>query len=102
MTREKRASQRIETNEPGQISWQDTSGNTSVERIVLVNLADKGAMIEMSRKLDLRLTVQLQVLSRRIDGSASVRYCRQKGLRYRIGLELFDSINAKPKVQRWT
>ncbi|GEM_PF-1223296 len=102
MATEKRRSQRIEVNDPGSISWQTESGDSMTDRIVLTNLGDNGAMIEMSRKLSLRQFVQLKVPAWQIDGSASVRYCRQKGLKYRIGLELSYSIAAKPKVQRWT
>ena len=102
MATEKRRSQRIELNEPGTIAWQSDDGNTLSERIKLVNLADSGAMIEMTTKLPLRLTVHLKVPAWEIDGSATVRYCRQKGLKYRTGLELFESIHAKPKRQRWT
>lgn len=102
MATEKRRSQRIEVNEPGSISWQTESGDSMTDKIVLTNLADNGAMIEMSRKLPMRQTVLIKVPAWEIDGSGSVRYCRQKGLKYRIGLELFHSIAAKPKVQRWT
>ena len=102
MATEKRRSQRIEVNHPGSISWQTESGDNMTDRVVLTNLADNGAMIEMSRKLQLRQSVQLKVPAWQIDGAASVRYCRQKGLKYRIGLELSYSILAKPKVQRWT
>lgn len=102
MPTEKRHSQRIEVNEHGTLSWQTEEGSTMAEKILLLNLADNGGMIEASRKLPLRQTVHLKVPSWQIDSSASVRYCRQKGLKYRIGLELFHSIAAKPKQQRWT
>jgi hypothetical protein len=102
MAKEKRRSQRIEINEPGTISWQAEDGNMLGEKIQMLNLGDDGAMIEMTRRLPMRQTVQFKVPSWEIDGSASVRYCRQRGLKYRIGLELFHAISVKPKVQRWT
>ena len=102
MATEKRRSHRIEVNDPGSISWQNESGENMTDRIMLTNLGDNGAMVEMSSKLSLRQSVQLRVPAWQIDGSASVRYCRQKGLKYQIGLELSFSIAAKPKVQRWT
>ncbi len=102
MATEKRRSQRIDIHEPGTISWQNEAGVTMGEKVVVINIGDAGAMVEMSRKLPIRQTVQLKVPSWEIDGSASVRNCVQKGIKYRVGLELFYSINAKPKVQRWT
>jgi len=84
------------------MSWDDEHGTTLSERIKLLNLADHGAMVESMHKLPLRLVVRLKVESWQIDGSATVRYCRQKGSKYRIGLELSYSIAAKPKQRRWT
>jgi hypothetical protein len=102
MATEKRRSQRIEVNDTGSILWQTESGASMAEKIVVTNLADYGVMIETARNLPVRQRVQIKVPAREIDGSASVRHCRQKGLKYRIGLELSYSISAKPKVQRWT
>lgn len=102
MANEKRRSERIDINVPGSISWQTETGMMMSEKVLVLNIGDSGAMIEMSRKLAGRQTVQLKVPAWKIDGSASVRNCVQKGIKYRIGLELFYSIAAKPKVQRWT
>ena len=102
MRSEKRKSERVELSEPGTVSWQTPDGDTVGERVLLVNLSDNGVLIEMTRQLELRQIVQLKIPSWQIDGSASVRYCRQKGLKYRIGLELFYPLEAKPKSQRWT
>ena len=102
MRSEKRNSERIDLKAPGTLSWQTPDGTSLSERILLLNLADKGILIEMSHKLELRQTVQVKIESRKIDGSASVRYCIQKGMKYRVGLEMFYQIEAKPKVQRWT
>lgn len=102
MATEKRTSQRIEVNEPGTITWQNESGDTQGEKVILLNLADNGGMLETSTKLPLRLILQLKVPSWQIDSSASVRYCRQRGTKYRIGVEMSQSIAAKPKQRRWT
>lgn len=102
MPSEKRSSQRIEVNEPGIISWESESGDTLSERVLLLNLADNGGMLEMTTKLPLRLRVQIKVPSWHIDTSASVRYCRQLGQKYRVGVEMSQSIAAKPKPRRWT
>ena len=89
-------------SEQGTLSWQTPDGDTFGERVLLMNLSDNGVLVEMSRQLELRQTVQLKIPSWQIDGSASVRYRRQKGQKYRIGLELFYPIEAQPKMQRWT
>ncbi len=102
MRSEKRKSERVELSEQGTVFWQTSDGDTFGEKVLLLNLSDNGVLIEMSHKLELRQTVQLKIPSRQIDGSASVRYCRQKGQKYRSGLELFYPIEAKPKKQRWT
>lgn len=102
MKSEKRKSERVELKERGTISWQTPDGAMLGERILLLNLGDKGMLIEMSHKLELRQTVQVKIESRKIDGSASIRYRIQKGMKYRVGLEMFDPIESKPKVQRWT
>lgn len=99
---EKRKSERVEVSEQGTVSWRTSNGDTFGERVLLLNLSDNGVLIEMSHQLESRQTVQLKIPSQRIDGSASVRYCKQKGQKYRIGLELFYPIEAKPKAQRWT
>ena len=102
MRSEKRKSERVELSEQGTVSWQTSDGDTFDEKVLLLNLSDNGVLIEMSRQLELRQIVQLKIPSWQIDGSASVRYCEQKGRKYRIGLELFYPIEAKPKSQRWT
>lgn len=102
MATEKRKSQRIEVNEPCSISWQSETGDTFAEKGVMLNLADNGGLLETSTKLPLRLVVQLKVPGWQIDSSASVRYCRQRGTKYRIGVEMSQSIAAKPNKRRWT
>jgi hypothetical protein len=102
MATEKRRYQRIEVNEPGSISWQTEEGATMSDKIVMLNLAENGAMIEMTRKLPYRQAVLVKVPAWEIDSSATVRYVRQRGLKYRVGLELFHTINEKPNRNRWT
>ncbi len=102
MRSEKRKSERVELKESGSVSWQTPDGASLSERILLLNLADNGMLIEMAHKLEMRQTVQVRIPSWQIDGSASVRYCIQKGMKYRVGLEMFYQIEAKPKAQRWT
>ncbi len=102
MRSEKRKSERVELSEQGTVSWQTSDGDTFGERVLLVNLSGNGVLIQMSHKLEFRQTVQLKIPSWQIDGSASVRYCIQRGMKYRVGLELFYPIEAKPKKQRWT
>ena len=102
MSKEKRDSERIAVNEPGLLAWQDEQGNTLAERIVMLNVSNYGAMIEANRNHPIRLSVQLKVPNRKIDSSATVRYCHQIGGKYRIGLQLSQSTASKPKQGRWT
>jgi len=102
MAKEKRRYQQIEVNEPGSVSWETEEGNTYSDKILLLNLAENGAILEMNHKLPYRQAVQVKVPSWEIDGSGTVRYVQQRGLKYRVGIELFHQINAKPNRNRWT
>ncbi|MEO5951871.1 MAG: PilZ domain-containing protein [Chloroflexia bacterium] len=102
MSKDKRKFERVDVNEPGVMAWQDEQGNTLAERVVMLNVSDHGAMVEALHNHPLRLSVQIKVPTRKIDSSATVRYCHQIGGKYRIGLELSQSTAAKPKQGRWT
>lgn len=102
MTVERRQSKREPVIEPGMIYWQNAEGMMLQTKLVLLNLSAKGVMLEIREKLPLRQLVTLKVPALQIDLSATVRYCRQQGTRYRIGLELFSTPAKNTKPPRWT
>lgn len=73
-----------------QVSWQTGSGETRTIRAKCTELSDQGARIECQGPIDVRTSVYLQAPAYGLMGNASVRYCRQSGLKHIVGL-LFSS-----------
>jgi len=82
-----------------QVSWQTGSGETRTIRAKCTELSDQGARIECPSPIDLRTSVYLHAPAYGLMGNASVRYCRQSGLKHIVGL-LFISVVSEAEQGR--
>ncbi|HTR38100.1 MAG TPA: PilZ domain-containing protein [Bryobacteraceae bacterium] len=82
---------------PVQLSWRDRNGNAQVSRGRLVDISEAGMRVEVPEPLEklIYLTVRADELG--IHGTASVRSCTRKGLKYVVGLEFSAGLQYKPK-----
>ena len=82
---------------PVQLTWKDANGNAQVSRGRLVDISEAGMRVELPEPLEklTYLTVRADGLG--IHGTASVRSCIRKGLKYVVGLEFSAGLHWKPK-----
>ncbi|HUA17320.1 MAG TPA: PilZ domain-containing protein [Bryobacteraceae bacterium] len=82
---------------PVQLTWKDANGNAQVSRGRLVDISEAGMRVELPEPLEklTYLTVRADGLG--IHGTASVRSCIRKGLKYVVGLEFSAGLQWKPK-----
>ncbi len=89
---------RTPRTDPVQLSWRDRNGNAQVSRGRLVDISEAGMRVEVPEPLEklTYLTVRADGLG--IHGTASVRSCTRKGLKYVVGLEFSGGLQYKPKA----
>jgi PilZ domain-containing protein len=89
---------RAEKSSPIQIIWKDRSG---VDRFVngrSVDVSPSGMRVEVSEPIDKQTYVTLQCTALALHGTASVRSCARKGMKYVVGLEFSAGLQWKPKA----
>lgn len=94
---ELRRHERSTKSAPVQLVWKDRQGVDNVMRGTIIDVSESGIRIEMAEPLEKQTYVTLQSTSLGLHGSASVRSCTRKGVKYVVGLELSGGLKWKPK-----
>jgi hypothetical protein len=92
-----RRHERAEQSSPVQIAWKDRSGADKYVSGRSVDISPSGMRVEVSEPIDKQTYLTLQCLALGLHGTASVRNCSRKGLKYVLGLEFSAGLQWKPK-----
>jgi PilZ domain len=90
---------RADQSAPLQLIWKDRQG---IDRFIngrIINVSESGIRVEVSEPLEKQTYVTLQAASLGLHGTASVRACTRKGMKYIVGLEFSGGLKWKPKGQ---
>jgi hypothetical protein len=82
-----RRHQRLLHEAPLEIVWTDSSGRDNFQRARAIEISESGMQIEMAYPIKERTYVTVRAEAVAVHGTASVRSCLCRGLKYRIGLE---------------
>src|ERR1700687_2685816 len=88
----RRSQQRIAINTHLFVSFQDRKGAQHRIRAHAVDLSKSGVLVQSDEPVPLGQVVYLQTPNFIAMGRASIRHCRQKGLKYVIGLYIPDPL----------
>ncbi len=83
---------------PVQIIWKNRQGVDGFLNGRIVDVSESGIRVEVSDPMEKQTYVTLQATSLGLHGSASVRTCTRKGMKYLVGLEFSAGLKWKPKV----
>jgi hypothetical protein len=83
---------------PVHVVWKDRQGVDNIARGTIIDVSESGIRVELPEPLEKQSYVTLQCTSLGLHGSASVRTCTRKGLKYVVGLELSGGLKWKPKA----
>lgn len=68
--------------------WQDANGRDCVAHGDCIDVSSHGLQMEISHPVTSRTVVYFRFQELHLTASATVRYCRQRGRFYRVGLEV--------------
>lgn len=68
------------------INWKDPGGASFGGMGRLVNRSPGGICVDLERQIPAGMLVQIESHDLRVAGLAVVRYCRPKGMNFRLGL----------------
>jgi hypothetical protein len=88
---------RAEKSSPIQLVWKDRTG---VDKYVMgrtLDISPSGMRIEISEAIEKQTYVTMQCAGLALHGTASVRSCTRKGMKYIVGLEFSAGLQWKPK-----
>ncbi len=94
-----RREDRDEKSSPVQLVWKDKTG---VDRYVngrSLDISPSGMRIEISEEIETRTYVTILCAGLAVQGSASVRSCTRRGMKFIVGLE-FSGFAWKPKSKQ--
>jgi|GEM_PF-1364913 len=81
-----RLKERALTQGKVRINWKDPGGASFGGMGRLVNRSPGGICVDLERQIPAGMLVQIESHDLRVVGLAVVRYCRPKGLNFRLGL----------------
>ena len=81
-----------------QLVWKTRQGLDGFLNGRIIDVSESGIRVEVSDPLEKQTYVTLQAASLGLHGSASVRTCARKGMKYVIGLEFSAGLKWKPKA----
>lgn len=82
---------------PIQLVWKSRQGVDGFLTGRIIDVSESGVRVEVSDPLEKQTYVTLQASSLGLHGSASVRSCTRKGMKYLVGLEFSAGMKWKPK-----
>jgi PilZ domain len=94
---ELRRHERAEKSSPIQIVWQDRTGADKFVNGKSLDISPSGMRVEVSEQIEKRTYVTVQCAALGVHGTASVRTCTRKGMKYILGLEFSAGLKWKPK-----
>ena len=80
-----------------QLVWKNRQGVDGFLTGRIVDVSESGVRVEVSDPLEKQTYVTLQAAGLGLHGSASVRTCTRKGMKYLVGLEFSAGLKWKPK-----
>ena len=89
---------RATESSPIQIAWKDRQG---VDRFLtgrVIDVSEAGLRVETAEPLEKQTYVTLQSAGLGLHGSASVRTCARRRMKYLVGLEFSAGLKWKPKT----
>ena len=89
---------RAAKSSPVQIVWKDRQGTDKFVQGRIVDVSESGIRVEITEPLEKQTYVTLQSPRLGLHGTASVRSCTRKGLKYAVGLEFSAGLQWKPKA----
>ena len=95
---ELRRHQRKEKSSPVQLVWKDRTGVDKFVSGRSLDVSPSGIRIEISEPIDTQTYVTMQCMALDLHGTASVRSCTRKGMKYIVGLEFSAGLQWKPKT----
>jgi hypothetical protein len=88
---------RSEKSAPLQLIWKDRQGLDRFINGAIIDISESGVRVEVREPLEKQTYVTLQSVSLGLHGSASVKSCARKGMKYVVGLEFSGGMKWKPK-----
>ena len=93
-----RRHQRTAKSTPVQIIWKDRQGQDRFVNGRILDVSESGLRVEVSDPIEKQTYVTLQSPGLGLHGTASVRTCARKGMKYLVGLEFSAGLKWKPKA----
>lgn len=88
---------RSDQSAPVQLVWKDRQEIDRFMNGLILDVSESGIRVELPDPLERQTYVTLRSASLGLHGTASVRSCVRKGMKYIVGLELSGGLKWKPK-----
>ena len=91
-----RRHQRVTCNTKGRAVWADPSGQDKWAIVRIFALSDSGVRMELPAPVEARSLISFSSDDMKLQGQATVRFCRRQGSRYVVGAEFVGGTSWKP------
>ncbi len=96
-----RRHQRIECNTRGRAMWSDRSGRDKWALVRIYDLSESGVRLELPEPVDARSVISFSSDDMKVQGQATVRFCRQQGTKYVVGAEFVGGTSWHPRKPKY-
>ena len=96
-----RRHERIECDTKGRAMWSDRFGRDKWAIVRIFDLSESGVRLELPEAVEARSVIQFSSDDMKVQGQATVRFCRHQGTKYVVGAEFVGGTAWKPRTPRY-
>lgn len=96
---QRRISERIPVGGRVRLFWEDETGRQHFSQAEARDISDTGLSITLRERVPKHTTIQVECLTNRVQGSATVRRCDQRGMDFIVGLEFIGGMRMQTKMR---
>jgi hypothetical protein len=96
-----RRHERVECDTKGRAMWVDQDGRDKWAIVRIYDLSESGLRMELPERLEARTLIRFISDDMKIQGQATVRFCRHSGAKYIIGAEFVGGTAWKAGPAHW-
>jgi len=96
-----RRHKRTECDTRGRAMWTDRTGRDKFALVRIFDLSASGVQMEMPEAVDARSVLNLASDDMKIQGQATVRFCKRQGTKFVVGAEFVGGNVWVPRKHVW-
>jgi hypothetical protein len=81
--------------------WTDHTGEPRYARVRIFDMSESGVRLELPEPVEGRAVISVCSDDMKVQGQATVRFCRRQGTKYVVGAEFVGATSSEARTPRY-